>query len=88
MTVEDLTTHETAEDTCPWCGTTHDRASNADGKAGAPEEGDVSVCIRCAGACVFDAKLKLRKATGGELAELRANPAFRKAQWAVRQIGR
>ncbi|MCY4471141.1 MAG: hypothetical protein OXC08_20690 [Thiotrichales bacterium] len=88
MTVEDLTTHETAADACPWCGKVQDRASNADGKAGAPEEGDVSVCIRCAGACVFDAKLKLRKATGGELAELRANPAFRKAQWAVRQLER
>lgn len=45
--------HETVPSTCPWCGKRFDRSSGVEHNK-APEVGDVTICIRCAGVCVMD----------------------------------
>lgn len=48
---------------CPHCGVEHEMASGD----GQPSEGDVSICIKCAGISVFDKGLSRRMATPEEI---------------------
>lgn len=44
--------------TCPACGALHDGAANTTGQ-GAPEPGDLSICIRCGAAAQYGPGLAL-----------------------------
>jgi hypothetical protein len=61
--------HFTRTALCPYCGSKADCATNSFGE-GQPSEGDFSICLRCAGICVFvrvSDLLQLRKAQGADL---------------------
>lgn len=58
--------HATPICLCPSCGKTLDRASAGDG-APEPEPGDLSVCLGCGTALVFDDTRRLRAMTKTEL---------------------
>ena len=71
---------------CPGCGHKHSHTSNLTGTAG-PRDGDVTVCVRCAGVWLFDST-----ASGGlvapppnQLLELAAEPRIAKVREAIRQ---
>lgn len=79
--------------TCPHCGTTFDQASDPSDESAAPQVGSVTVCILCAGVCVFTKSMDLRVFTGRELAKLRkrqpaAHRTLMRIQAAVRQADR
>jgi hypothetical protein len=47
------------EQPCPYCGAVQDAVSGTTSRY--PEPGDVSVCIHCAGASIFDEQLCRKK---------------------------
>jgi hypothetical protein len=64
-----MTEFETPRVPCPACGRPLDRASNPDG-TGAPEPGDITVCLRCATTLLFDATLGLKKPSDAEMVQI------------------
>jgi hypothetical protein len=72
---------------CPHCGGKLDATSIADPRDEdrAPEEGDVGVCIHCAGIIAYADRFTLRKPTPEEEKEALSNPEVRLAQLAVRK---
>lgn len=76
-------THEIPPTKCPYCKKPHDRATN-DCATHAPVEGDVALCLGCAGVSLYDAMLQLRAPTMPELCELKAQSQV----WAEIQIAR
>lgn len=58
---------------CPFCSKHVPNHENLTDEFLQPEEGDLSVCIKCGSICVFDEDLYLRKPTEEELAEAMAN---------------
>jgi hypothetical protein len=67
---------------CPYCGHKMDRAFVADpnGKDSEPKPGDITLCIRCGGAIVFDEQIQFRKPTLQESREINAHPVAIQAQ--------
>jgi len=53
-------THRVPEVSCPVCGKKLDSSSSLE-TSNAPREGDVTVCVYCAGVLTFDAGLRLQK---------------------------
>lgn len=72
---------ETKDAVCPHCGI---ELSGAAGPA-APKEGDVTMCINCAGICIFNDDLTLRFPDATELAELEADPNVSQVRLFLRQ---
>jgi hypothetical protein len=82
------------ESRCPQCdyrldGSTHVQGQNP----GPPEEGDVSICINCGQVLIYDAEVRLRKATVRDIGDLMSgNPegwvVIEKAQMFIRRRGR
>jgi hypothetical protein len=71
---------------CPHCGGKLDAASVADpNEDRAPEEGDLGVCIHCAGIIAYADRFTLRKPTPEEEIEALGNPEVQLAQLAVRK---
>lgn len=66
-------TFATPGTTCPHCGSANTHASNFGRGNGAPREGCLCVCAHCARISAFTADMKLRAATGKELADLPAD---------------
>jgi hypothetical protein len=56
------------EDHCPFCGHKLDAASTPNGAI--PNPGDVSICLSCASALVFDKNLRLQAMSQNEFADL------------------
>lgn len=60
--------HHMQQTTCPHCGAPLDAHVEGDGSYPLqPSEGDFSVCYYCGGVCVFDAELKLARASAQDL---------------------
>lgn len=57
---------------CPSCGALLDAASRVYGEKGAPQAGDISVCLECARPLQFTEDLQLRIISRDELRRLRA----------------
>jgi hypothetical protein len=53
-------TFRTKVQLCPKCGYTLDAATKVQGDQGGPEDGDVTVCIKCASVLQYGPELKLR----------------------------
>lgn len=71
---------------CPACGYRHDTATSLL-HGTAPDEGDVSICINCGAANIFDARLHPRTATPEELIDIQQHPVlWEKIQEAQRFI--
>lgn len=74
--------------TCPSCNYEVDGATAPEDPEARPEEGDLAVCIRCAGPGVYveneDGTLGLRAATEEEKSDFQANPLFVQAQEFIR----
>jgi hypothetical protein len=81
----DLISHRKAASPCPFCGKVMDCASNIEGK-GAPEPGDVSLCIYCGGVMIFDRELVGRKPTDPELFALALSDCWPTVERARRAI--
>lgn len=64
---------ELPDQVCPACGYKQTHASEIEDR-GAPEKGDVSICFSCAQLTIFDADLRLRRATAEDIAELMKDP--------------
>jgi hypothetical protein len=67
---------------CPWCGEDLTAASGVN-HPNNPEPGDCTICIYCAGWCIFDEQLLLRKPTSEEQAEIDSIHEAQLAQAAV-----
>lgn len=82
MTVEKITR-------CWSCGYRHDRATSAFGPAGLePEDGDISICIRCGVFAVYDGKAAngLRKPTESEGLDIVGDEDAQRAAMAWREM--
>ena len=78
--------HQVPVTTCPLCGHKFDKAGGVNCEE-APKEGDVTICIMCAGVLIFDRSRKARAATDAERYEiLRHSRAARHAVHAVRMV--
>lgn len=64
-----MRTTTTPTSRCPACGYVIDRASSVEGDA-TPTPGDFSVCMDCGAVLRFDAALRVRLASGDEVAAL------------------
>ena len=73
---------------CPFCGHRLDRAGSPEGQT--PKSGDISVCIECSSALVYEKGLTLRAMTNAEIGALPAaeRHTLRRYQAAVREIPR
>jgi hypothetical protein len=69
-------TYKTPESKCLNCGKVMDRASNPDGDHGPPEEGCLTLCIRCGAVMAFDRNLGLRGLTDQEIDEITSDPDY------------
>ena|SRR5271167_3522625 len=70
---------------CPECGKLMDAATSWEFDGAWPRPGDVSICIYCAAPLQYHgAPLALRRLEGEELILARANPDFRRAEFAVK----
>jgi hypothetical protein len=90
MTVAWRTARDDAVDfpsTCPHCGYDHDCATGLF-SADVPDEGDVSICIRCGQLCWFQRSAPggLRKPTKKEKRELLRDDKVIRALAAWRQV--
>lgn len=69
-----MTDYKMPESHCPYCGALHNGADDADGYFGGdgapPNEGDITICIKCASPLILDAELKLRTPTVAELKDI------------------
>jgi hypothetical protein len=64
--------------TCPWCRETFDMASNGEiDMRKSPTPSDATLCIKCGEWSVFTRRLKLRKPTDAEFAEIAASKQHR-----------
>jgi hypothetical protein len=62
-------------DVCPFCGHALDAATAVpDNAEAAPDTGDVTVCLACAGILIFDETLSVRRPTTAELREAMSLP--------------
>jgi hypothetical protein len=72
--------HETPT-ICPHCGYEHELATRIGGpESDKPQEGNVSLCIRCGKASIFTSDLQLRNPTADESAQLATNKLVVQAQ--------
>lgn len=86
-----MTTH-VFHSNCVWCGTRHDRATNADAsEAGQPVDGDVTICFACGEWLVFE-RSYLRAPTPEEFIEIGLDEDCRRARRAwvrtIHELGR
>jgi hypothetical protein len=72
---------------CPYCAVIHDCAMNVGPEPGAPEDGNVNVCIKCGRISLYhkDTPGGLRVPTDAEYVEASADPDVKRAMFAVRQ---
>jgi hypothetical protein len=75
-----MNTTETPGNVCLKCGYKFEAASGAYDNAITPEEGDISVCLNCGAALVFNKDLSLRYPTPEEKAEITMNKEVLQAQ--------
>lgn len=59
---------------CSDCGYAFDSASEALRSKAAPKRGDISVCLNCGHATLFDVNMRHREITPGEWAEIGQDP--------------
>ena len=64
-----LSTSHEVDNVCPHCGAKTDQTSGVDSEHG-PEPGSPSICLYCAGICIFTDELKLRVPLEHELFEI------------------
>jgi hypothetical protein len=77
------------QDCCPFCGSALDAATAVpDNADAAPEAGDVTVCISCAGVLIFDEALSVRRPTTVELMEAMSMPPLRQLLDTIRAMHR
>ena len=70
---------------CSHCGYENTCASNLDDPSSVPSEGDISLCIKCAGFSVFTGEsIKVRKPTEDELREIESDVDMVMLQGAVK----
>lgn len=55
---------------CPWCGELIDRMTDSSFKGARPKEGDLSICICCAGISIINSNLSLVCITEYDLSRL------------------
>lgn len=69
---------------CPICTAHHDATSNLTGP-NRPGDGDITVCIVCAGVSIYDFSRpgKLRFPTDDELVEIDKDPEVARIRWAL-----
>jgi hypothetical protein len=69
---------------CPWCTSIHDCAANVNGE-GAPEDGNINLCIRCECISIYDSTLPggLRLPTPIEMSEAMEDEDVQRALWAL-----
>jgi hypothetical protein len=73
------------ESKCPHCGEKLTHASPIDGEGG-PEPGNISLCCMCGEVLLFDQELRMVPIPEAELAELKANEAWKKIEIAQHHI--
>ncbi|HET6539267.1 MAG TPA: hypothetical protein VFG46_02230 [Chryseolinea sp.] len=61
--------YRTPETSCPYCG----KLTNGTAGPTKPQEGDISVCIKCYSIGILNADLKIRKPTVEEYADIRSD---------------
>jgi hypothetical protein len=81
------------ETRCPQCEYRLDASGRFGEDEGSPEKGDASVCLNCGQLLIYDADLRLQKATVRDIGELMAETpeawaTIEKAQMVIRQRGR
>ena len=57
---------------CPYCGYVMDTTSTLVNDH-SPSKGDVTICLKCSGICLFDEKMVMQKPTLAELREIKSN---------------
>lgn len=62
-----MNAYEIQPTSCHVCGYEMDRSTAVQDDGIGPQEGDISVCIRCGAIGVFDANTKLREPTAKEM---------------------
>jgi hypothetical protein len=63
-------TFEVPPSKCPHCGAENDHATTSSG--GPPEQGNVMICVMCAGICLYGEDLQLHEMDGKTQLELMA----------------
>jgi len=71
---------------CPYCGTKLDACTQVEGRDHGPEEGDVSLCINCAGIMVFIDRFTVRQATDEEQREALEDASVQKAKQIIERM--
>ena len=71
---------------CPYCGKKLDACTQADGKDHGPEEGDVSLCINCAGIMVFIDRFTVRQATDKEQRKALEDKSVQRAKQIIERM--
>jgi hypothetical protein len=74
----EMSTHDTLNDSCPFCGKQIDCATNTDDQKTEPTPGDFSLCMDCGEWLTFDDHLKVRKPTDEEYLEIAEDKDMRK----------
>lgn len=72
MPLGDFVQYHVPNARCPSCNTELDFAENVDG-GGAPEAGNISVCIQCAAVLVFNDDLSFRVPTDEDWQEIKSD---------------
>lgn len=80
-------TTRTPVNMCGICGYVMNASSHVSDAVLKPTEGDVSVCLNCGAAYIFNADLTLREPTPQENDELAQNDTVVKAQYFIRKRG-
>lgn len=72
---------------CPWCAVIHDCAMGVTDDPGAPEDGNINICINCERISVYHRESRggLRIPTDKELAEAMQQKEVKKALWAIKR---
>ena len=72
---------------CPFCAVIHDCAMSAGPEPGAPEDGNINICINCEQVSVYEQEAPggLRPPTPEELEEALQQDEVQKALWALRR---
>lgn len=72
---------------CPHCAAIHEASLRASTDEGAPEDGNISICVRCEALSIYDSTMPggLRLPTGTETAEAMQSKEVQRAMHALKR---